>query len=58
MIGVKITLRVNPEIAELLLGDENSLISSLEKKLGKQILIYPDTKYHMEEFEIFETLMK
>jgi ribonuclease G len=58
MIGVKITLRVNPEIAELLLGDENSLIASIEKAIGKQILIYPDTKYHMEEFEIFETLMK
>ena len=56
MIGLKITLRVNPEIADLLLGDENKLITSLEKKIDKQILIYPDTKYHMEEFEIFETL--
>ena len=56
MIGIKITLRVNPEIADLLLGDENKLIISLERKIDKRILIYPDSKYHMEEFEIFETL--
>lgn len=54
MVGPRLTLRVNPEIAELLHGEESRIISSLEKKIGKQIIIYPDTKYHMEEFDIIE----
>lgn len=56
MTGVKFTLRVNPEIAELLHGEENSIILSLERILGKQIVIYPNPKFHMEEFDIFEIL--
>ena len=56
MMGVKISLRVNPEIAELLHGEENPVIISLEKAIGKQIVIYPDTKLHLEEFNIFEIL--
>ncbi|MBW2591776.1 MAG: Rne/Rng family ribonuclease [Deltaproteobacteria bacterium] len=54
MTGVKLTLRVNPEIAELLHGEENSIIVSLEKQIGKQINIYPNSQFHMEEFDIFE----
>jgi ribonuclease G len=50
----RLTLKVNPEIAELLHGEENRLIVDLERQTGKQILIYPNTKYHVEEFEIFE----
>ena len=56
MMGVKISLRVNPEIAELLHGEENPVIISLEKAIGKQIVIYPDAKLHLEEFNIFEIL--
>lgn len=56
IIGNKITLRINPKIAELLLGEENNIIVSLERSLGKRIIIYPDTKFHMEEFDIFETI--
>ena len=54
MNGVRLTLRVNPQIAELLHGEENSLIAALEKSIGKQIVIYPNTTYHLEEFDIFE----
>ncbi len=54
--GVKLTLRVNPEIADLLHGEEDHLISSLEEIIGRQILIYPNAEYHMEEFDIFEIL--
>ncbi len=54
--GVKLTLRVNPEIADLLHGEENHVISSLEGIIGKQIVIYPNTEFHMEEFDIFEIL--
>ncbi len=54
MAGARLTLRVNPEIAELLHGEENSIIISLEKQIGKQIIIYPNSKFHMEEFDILE----
>ena len=52
----KITLKVNPEIADLLHGEESKVISSLEKEIGKEIIVYSNSKYHMEEFEIFESL--
>lgn len=54
MMGVKITLRVNPEIAEILHGEENNIIVSLERVIGKQIVIYPSAKLHMEEFDVCE----
>ena len=56
MIGERLTIRVNPEIAELLHGEENHIISSLEKTLLKQVVIYPNSDFHIEEFDIFETL--
>lgn len=56
MMGSGITLRVNPQIAELLHGEENHLITSLEHRLNKQITIYPDRRFHMEEFDLLETL--
>jgi ribonuclease G len=55
MVGNKLTLRVNPEIAELLHDEENHIIASLERTIGKQIVIYPNPHLHMEEFNIFET---
>ena len=54
MDGTRLTLRVNPQIAELLLGDEDILIASLERGIGKQIVIYPNPEFHMEQFDIFE----
>ena len=56
MIGSRLTLKVNPKIAELLHGEENHLISSLEQAIGKQIVIYPNAQYHLEEYDIFEVL--
>jgi ribonuclease G len=56
MVGVKLTLRVNSKIADLLLGKENHIITSLEQTLGKRIVIYPNPQFHMEEFDIFEDL--
>ena len=52
----KLTLRVNPEIAELLHGGESDIIVSLENVTGKQIVIYPDLKFHLEEFDIVEII--
>ena len=56
--GEPLTVRVNPEIAELLHGEENLVINSLEKKLGRQIVIYPAPAYHVEQFDIFEQMVK
>ena len=58
MMGNKFTVKVHPEIARLLHGEEKHLINSLEKQFKKPIAIYPDTNYHMEEYHIFETLIK
>jgi len=52
--GGRLTLRVNPEIAEFLHGEENEIITSLERQIGKQIVIYPNPQLHMEEFDIYE----
>jgi ribonuclease G len=54
MSGSRLTLRVNPDVAEFLHGEENRLIPGLEQSIGKQIIIYPDDRYHMEAFEIIE----
>ncbi len=56
MTGIKCTLKVNPEIAELLLGEENRIIANLEKKIRRQIVIFPNTQFHMEQFDFFEVL--
>jgi ribonuclease G len=54
--GKRLTLMVNPEIAERLHGEENHIILSLEQALGKPIIIYPNPRYHMEEYEIIEQI--
>ncbi len=56
MVGKRLTLRVHPEIAERLYGEENHVISRLEEVSGKQIVIYPKAELHMEEFDIIENL--
>ncbi|MCK5542243.1 MAG: Rne/Rng family ribonuclease [Desulfobacterales bacterium] len=58
MMGNKFTVKVHPEIARLFHGEEKHLINSLEKQFKNPIAIYPDTNYHMEEYHIFETLIK
>ena len=54
MLGTIVSLRINPEIADLLHGEENHIILSLEERIGKQIIIYPDRQFHLEDFEIVE----
>jgi ribonuclease G len=56
MVGTTCTLRVNPEIAERLLGEENRIIINLEKKIKRQIIIFPNKQFHMEQFDFFEVL--
>ncbi len=58
IMGNRFTVKVHPEIAQLLHGREKHLISSLEKQFSKPIAIYPEPHYHMEEYHIFESLVK
>jgi len=53
--GNRLKLRVNPSIAELMLAEENPAIAALENETGKQIVIFPEPQFHMEEFDIAET---
>ena len=53
----KCILKLNPEIAELLLGEENRIIASLEKKIQRQIVIFPDKHFHMEQYDFYEVLI-
>jgi ribonuclease G len=56
IVGDRLAVKVNPEVADLLHGEERELISLLERQLGRQIVIYPQPKFHMEEIEIIEIL--
>ncbi|MCF6247834.1 MAG: Rne/Rng family ribonuclease [Desulfobacula sp.] len=58
IMGNRFTVKVHPEIAQLLHGREKHLISSLEKQFSKPIAIYPEPDYHIEEYHIFESLVK
>lgn len=58
MMGNRFTVKVHPEIARLLHGEEKHLISSLEKRFSKPIAIYPEQHYHIEEYHIFESILK
>lgn len=53
----RFTIKVNPRVAELLHGEESRLIAELEKNVGKQIVIYPNSRFHVEEFEILENVI-
>ena len=55
MLGSQLTIKVNPMLADYLHKEETDLIDSLEQMVGKQIQIYPDDKFHLEQFDIFET---
>ena len=58
IMGNRFTVKVHPEIAQLFHGREKHLISSLEKQFSKPIAIYPEPHYHIEEYHIFESLIK
>ena len=57
-LGSRFTVRVNPEIADMLHGEENRLLGALEKNTGKPIVVYPDPQFHLEEFDIFDVMME
>jgi ribonuclease G len=58
MMGNRFTVKVHPDIAQLLHGREKHLISDLEQRFSKPIAIYPESHYHIEEYHIFESLLR
>jgi ribonuclease G len=56
LMGDRLTLRVNPEIADLFYGEERRLVEELEEKFNRQIVIYPNPTYHLEQFDVLEVL--
>ena len=56
IMGERLAVKVNEEIAELLHGEERELITALESLLARQIVIYPNSQFHIEEIEIIEIL--
>ena len=58
MAGVRVMLHVNPKIAELLHGEENHIVVALEKLIERPVVIYPNSKLHLEEYEIFDNLKR
>jgi ribonuclease G len=55
MLATGVTLKVHPEVAELLLGEERGMVDSMEKSLNKRITVLPDPRFHLEQYEMFET---
>lgn len=52
ILGSRITLQVNPEIAELLHGEESHIVLSLERRIAKQVEVYPNPELHIAAFEV------
>jgi ribonuclease G len=53
MEGDTVTLRVNPEVAQILKSREGILLAEIEKLTGKDLVIKSDSSVHQERFEIF-----
>ena len=45
-------LRVNPEIAKALQGEELSVLRDLERTVGRKIEIKSDVALHHEQFDV------
>lgn len=50
--GKSITLRVHPQIADMLLKEEEHVTLDLEQNSGKRLLVIPDKSLHIEKYEI------
>jgi ribonuclease G len=50
--GHGLRLRVNPEIARALAGDEASVLGDLADLVGPEITVQPDPLLHQEQFDV------
>lgn len=54
----RLTIRVNPRVAAFLHDEQGRLIDALEKRVQKQIVLQPYSKFHLEEFDIIESVVE
>ena len=52
MPGQKLVLRVNPEVARALEGDEASVLKSLSSLTGGELTVLADPLLHQEQFDV------
>jgi ribonuclease G len=52
MRGERVVLRVNPEVARALGGEEASVLKSLATVVGGEITVQPDPLLHQEQFDV------
>jgi ribonuclease G len=50
--GHRLLIRVNPDIARALKGEENAVVRDLRESLGREITIKPDLQLHHEQFDV------
>ena len=50
--GHGVLLRVNPEIAKSLQGEEQGVLRDLERTVGRRIHIKADATLHHEQFDV------
>ena len=50
--GHGVLLRVNPEIADALQGDERGVLREVEQVVGRKVTVRPDAYLHHEQFDV------
>jgi ribonuclease G len=50
--GHRLLIRVNPDIARALKGEESAVLRDLRQSLGREITIKPDLQLHHEQFDV------
>jgi ribonuclease G len=50
--GHGVVLRVNPDIARALQGEERAVLRDLERTVGRKLIITPDSQLHHEQFDL------
>ena len=50
----ELMLRVHPEVARALRGDESAVLAELERELGTRVLVQEDPALHRAGFDILE----
>ena len=55
--GNGVLLRVNPEIAEALQGDERGVLREVEQVVGRKVTVRPDAYLHHEQFDVMSLVI-
>ncbi len=55
--GQGVLLRVNPEIAEALQGDERGVLREVEQVVGRKVTVRPDAYLHHEQFDVMSSVI-